>query len=96
MKLSIGSILNMTPADGPWEIAFDLGAETDTVVAPVIGWATVVGAHMNDGTVHTELKPAFVWGDMVWTEMDLRDHTPGLGPVTLRHATLPATAGPFA
>lgn len=96
MKLSIGSILNMTPADGPWEIAFDLGAETDTVVAPVIGWATVVEAHMSDGTTSTAIQPAFVWGDMVWTEHELRVHTPGLGAITLRHATLPATAGPFA
>lgn len=96
MNLSTGSVLNMAPAHGPWEIAFDLGGETGTVACPVIGWATVVIARMTDGTAHTEIKPAFVWGDMVWTETDLREHTPGLCNVTLRHATTPATAGPFA
>jgi hypothetical protein len=95
MKLSTGSTLSLAPATG-WEIAFDLAGETGAVVCPVIGWATVVAAHMNDGTVSTEIKPAFVWGDMVWTEADLREHTPGLGLITLRHATTPATAGPFA
>ncbi|MGW3936469.1 hypothetical protein [Streptomyces phaeochromogenes] len=95
MRLTIGSIVNMTPAPGPWEIAFDPDGGSDMVVCPVIGWATVVTAHMKDASVHTELKPAFVWGDMVWTETELREHTPGLGGITLRHATIPATAGPW-
>lgn len=96
MKLGIGSTLNMAPASGPWEIAFDLGDgdEIQVAVCPVIGWATVVTAHLDDGTAHTELQPAFVWGDGVWTESELREHTPGLGHLTLRHATLPGTAGP--
>ncbi|MDX3555311.1 hypothetical protein PV729_26690 [Streptomyces europaeiscabiei] len=96
MKLSIGSVLNMTPVTAAWEIAFDIGGETGTVVCPVIGWATVVSSLMKDGTAHTEIKPAFVWGDMVWTEADLREHTPDLRGITLRHPTLPGIAGPSA
>ncbi|WP_432132727.1 hypothetical protein [Streptomyces tendae] len=86
MNIATGSILNMTPADNDWVVAFGLEGEPDDVVCPVIGWATVVQAHMKDGTVHTEVKPAFVWGDMVWTETELREHTPGLKRVQIRRA----------
>ncbi|MFK0154615.1 hypothetical protein ACIQVK_21390 [Streptomyces sp. NPDC090493] len=95
MKLDIGSILNMTPETGGWEFVFDLG-DAETVVCPVIGWATVVTAHLNDGTVHTEIKPAFVWGDLVWTEPELHEHAAGVTGITLRHPRIPATAGIFA
>ncbi|MFJ4987920.1 hypothetical protein ACIP9H_29465 [Streptomyces sp. NPDC088732] len=94
MNLTVGSVTNMAPANADWHIAFDLGGDSDIVVCPVIGWATVVTARMEDGAVITEIQPAFVWGGQVWTEAELRVHAPGLGSVSLRHPHLAATAGP--
>ncbi|MEU1302817.1 hypothetical protein [Streptomyces shenzhenensis] len=93
MKLTTGSVLNMTPAGHDWVVAFDLGGETGEVVCPVIGWATVVTADFKDGTVHTEVKPAFVWGDMVWTESELREHAPEITSfeIRAREITRPVT-----
>lgn len=85
MNIATGSTLNMAPAGHDWVIAFNEGDETGPeVVCPVIGWATVVVAHLNDGTVSTEVKPAFVWGDMVWTENELREHSPELRAFDIR------------
>ncbi|MFD4524858.1 hypothetical protein ACFWP7_13220 [Streptomyces sp. NPDC058470] len=85
MKLSIGSTVNMTPApNGVWSAVFQLAPDSDIELCPVIGWATVVVAHLKDGTVSTEVKPAFVWGDMVWTENELREHSPELTAFDIR------------
>ncbi|MFJ9903941.1 hypothetical protein ACIRVK_13720 [Streptomyces sp. NPDC101152] len=84
MKIATDSIISLAPTGPDWVVAFDLGGETGEVVCPVIGWATVVQAHMQDGSVVTEIKPAFLWGDLVWIENELRDHTPDLGYVEVR------------
>lgn len=84
MKIETGNVINVSSCNPDWLVAFDLGGETGEVVCPVVGWATVVQAHMQDGGVTTEVKPAFLWGDMVWVESELRDHTPGLGHVEIR------------
>jgi hypothetical protein len=79
MKLSTGSIVTMAPApSGAWAVTFQLSTDGAIEFCPVIGWATVVTAHLKDGTVSTELQAAFVWGDQVWTERDLREHSPEL------------------
>jgi hypothetical protein len=87
MNIATGSVLNMAPAAPDWVVAFDLGGESGEVVCPVIGWATVVQSRMKDGTAHTDVKPAFLWGDIVWTEAELREHTPGLKGVEIRRAS---------
>ncbi|MFJ6566452.1 hypothetical protein ACIQNU_03470 [Streptomyces sp. NPDC091292] len=84
MKITTGSVITMTPVAPGWVVIFDQGGEVGEVTCPVIGWATVVNAHLNDGTVHTEIKPAFLWGDMVWTEHDLREHAPEITRVEIR------------
>ena len=84
MNIAKGNVINMAPAGHDWTITFDVGDETGEVVCPVIGWATVAQAHMKDGTVTTAVEPVFVWGSMVWTESELREHTPGLGGIEIR------------
>lgn len=84
MNIAIGSVINMTPASAGWDIAFDLGGETGEVVCPVIGWATVVQSRTKAGNANTVVQPAFVWGDQVWTETELREHTPDLGGIAIR------------
>lgn len=75
MIIATGSVLNVAPAGHDWVIAFDHGDETQPeIVCPVIGWATVVEAHLNDGTATTCLQPAFLHLDMVWTPNELREH----------------------
>ncbi|MER8004959.1 hypothetical protein [Streptomyces sp. NPDC094149] len=75
MNIATGSVLNMAPAGNDWVIAFDYGDETaPEIVRPVIGWATVVEAHLSDGTATTCLQPAFLYLDMVWTPTELREH----------------------
>lgn len=92
MNIATGNVINLTAAAPDWVVAFDIGGETGEVVCPVIGWATVAEAEMTDGTVSTCVQPAFLWGDMVWTPTELREHTPGLSGVEIRareitHAT---------
>lgn len=75
MKIATGSILNMAPAGHDWVIAFDCGDETvPEVICPVIGWATVVEAHLTDGTASTVVQPAFLYLDTIWTPNELREH----------------------
>lgn len=74
MKIGIGSVINMAPAGHDWVIAFDQDRETGEVICPVVGWATVVRAHLKDGTTTTDIHAAFLWGSTVWTEMDLIEH----------------------
>jgi hypothetical protein len=85
MNIATGSILNMAPAGHDWVIAFDEGDETaPEIVCPVVGWATVVQSRMNDGTVHTEIAPAFLYVDMVWTPTELREHNPAASGFEIR------------
>lgn len=83
MKIETGNVINLTACAPDWVVAFNLGGETGEVICPVIGWATVVEAHLTDGTTSTAVQPAFLWGDMVWTPSELREHTPGLGSVEI-------------
>jgi hypothetical protein len=84
MKIATGNVINMAAAAPDWVVAFNIGGETDEIVCPVFGWATVVETHLNDGTVTTAIEPAFLWGDMVWTSTELREHTPGLSGIEIR------------
>jgi hypothetical protein len=85
MNIATGSILNMAPAGHDWVIAFDEGDETQPeIVCPVIGWATVVEARLNDGTVSTCIQPAFLYVDMVWTPSELREHNPAASGFEIR------------
>lgn len=77
MNIATGSILNMTPAGHDWVIALDCGdATVPEVIRPIVGWATVIDAHLTDGTVTTSIQPAFLHLDMVWTPAELREHAP--------------------
>ena len=85
MNIATGSILNMAPAGHDWVIAFNEGDETQPeIVCPVIGWATVVEAHLNDGTAATCVQPAFLYVDMVWTPNELREHNPAASGFEIR------------
>ncbi|MGW0933631.1 hypothetical protein [Streptomyces sp. NPDC002666] len=84
MNINTGNVINLIPATPDWVVAFNIGGETGEVVCPVIGWATTVEAHLPDGKVATCVEPAFVWGEMVWTPTELREHTPGLSGVATR------------
>ncbi|MEH0627902.1 hypothetical protein [Streptomyces stelliscabiei] len=83
MKIAPGNVINMTTAAPGWHFAFDLG-EGAEIVCPLIGWATVVEAHMNDGTATTRVEPAFVWSQQVWTLSALREHAPTLDAYDIR------------
>ncbi|MEV8552589.1 hypothetical protein AB0L04_22570 [Streptomyces glaucescens] len=76
MKIAAGSVINIAPATPDWVVVLNEGNSED-ITCPVIGWATVVQAHMNDGTVATTIEPAFLWGEQVWTESDAREHSTG-------------------
>ncbi|MBW8701858.1 hypothetical protein MBT84_19820 [Streptomyces sp. MBT84] len=84
MDIAIGSVINMTPANIVWDVAFDLGGETGEVVCPVVGWATVVQSRTKAGNANTVVQPAFIWGDQVWTETDLREHAPDVKRFEIR------------
>lgn len=85
MNIATGSVLNMAPAGHDWVIAVDLGDETGPeIVCPVIGWATVVEAHLSDGTATTCVQPAFLYVDMVWTPNELREHNPAASGFEIR------------
>lgn len=107
MNIAPGSVANVAPVpDGAWNVTFKLSADSGLEVCPVVGWATVVTSVTEAGAAHTEVKPAFLWGDMVWTEHDLREHSPefagfriqrpfdGLADAakTLGHSTVTETA----
>ncbi|MFD3929560.1 hypothetical protein [Streptomyces sp. NPDC058614] len=89
MKIAIGCALNIAPAGHDWVVSFDLGGETEKVVCPVIGWATVVRGHLNDGTTTTDVRPAFLWDQQVWTEMDLIEHAPTHSDFEIRVREIP-------
>ncbi|MEU5707903.1 hypothetical protein [Streptomyces flaveolus] len=75
MNIAPGSIASITPIpDGTWNVVFKSDEDSGWEVCPVIGWATVVTSATADGAAHTDVQPAFLWGDMVWTESDLREH----------------------
>lgn len=76
MKIAAGSVINIAPTAPDWIVILSEG-DSEDIICPVIGWATVVQAHMNDGTVATSVEPAFLWGDQVWTETDAREHSTG-------------------
>jgi len=84
MNIATGSILNMAPAGHDWVIAFDFIDDSPEIVCPVIGWATVVEAHLTDGTATTGVQPVFLYLDMLWTPSQLREHTPELGAYNVR------------
>ena len=85
MNIATGSILNMTPAGNDWVVAFDHGDETEPeIVCPVIGWATVVDAHLNDGTATTSIQPVFLYLDVLWTPNELREHDYEVGLCSVR------------
>lgn len=93
MNIATGSVLNMAPAGHDWVIAFDEGDETQPeIVCPVIGWATVVDAHLTDGTAATSLQPAFLYVDMVWTPNELREHNPAVTGFEIRAREIPGAA----
>ncbi|MFF2384066.1 hypothetical protein [Streptomyces sp. NPDC058108] len=75
MNIATGSILNLAPCTPDWVVALDYGNETEPeIVCPVIGWATVIEAHLTDGTATTAVQPAFLYLDTVWTPTELREH----------------------
>lgn len=77
MIIANGNVISVSATSPDWVVAFDLGDKAE-IVAPVIGWATLAQAVLNDGSATTRVEPAFLWGDMVWTETELREHSPGL------------------
>ncbi|MEV7387203.1 hypothetical protein [Streptomyces sp. NPDC091215] len=77
MEFATGSVVSVAPCAPDWVIALDCGDETvPEVIRPIIGWATVVDAHLTDGTATTSIHPAFLHLDMVWTPAELREHAP--------------------
>lgn len=92
MNIATGSILNMAPAGHDWVIVFDYGhEETEDLVCPVIGWATIVSAVDSTGAATTSIQPAFLHLDMVWTPAELRehDHEVGVWNIRAREITRP-------
>ncbi|MDX3582973.1 hypothetical protein [Streptomyces europaeiscabiei] len=71
-----------------WEVAFKPSPEAKTEACPVIGWATVV-ISANENGAYTEVRPAFLWGDTVWTEFDLAEHAPDFVGYSLRRPRSP-------
>ncbi|MEU9894264.1 hypothetical protein ACIBCS_27925 [Streptomyces phaeochromogenes] len=93
MNIATGSVLNMAPAGHDWVIAFDEGDETlPEIVCPVVGWATVVEARLNDGTATTCVQPAFLYVDMVWTPNELREHNATVSGFEIRARVIPGAA----
>ncbi|MEU1559484.1 hypothetical protein ABZ504_03060 [Streptomyces mirabilis] len=86
MNIATGSVINMAPAGHDWAIAFDFIDDSPEIVCPVVGWATTVLAHLNDGTIATSVQPVFLYVDMLWTPAELREHTPELGAYNVRRA----------
>ncbi|WP_306186935.1 hypothetical protein [Streptomyces sp. MK5] len=76
MIIANGNVISIAAAAPDWVAVLSEGNSED-ITCPVIGWATVVQAHMNDGTVTTSVEPAFLWGEQVWTETDAREHSTG-------------------
>lgn len=84
MIIAKGHVINLAPAGHDWVVAFDLGDETGETVCPVVGWATVARAALNDGSTTTEVEPAFLWGNQVWIETDFREHAPNFSGFEIR------------
>jgi len=82
MNIATGNVIRVSAASPDWVVTFDLGDEAE-IVAPVVGWATVMQAWTSEGDT-TRIEPAFLWGDMVWTETELREHSPGLSAFEIR------------
>ncbi|MFE2132262.1 hypothetical protein ACFW9X_03285 [Streptomyces sp. NPDC059466] len=92
MNIATGSILSVAPAGNDWVIAFDEGDGTTPTIRPIIGWATVVEAHLNDGSATTCIQPAFLHVDMVWTPNELREHNPAVSGFEIRARVNPGAA----
>ncbi|WP_405549513.1 hypothetical protein OG215_25145 [Streptomyces globisporus] len=87
MNIATGNVISVAPAAPmDWVVAFNLDGD-DEIVCLVVGWATVVTAHLKDGTAATAIEPAFFWADTVWTSSELREHTPGLSGIEIRPNT---------
>lgn len=82
MNIATGSILNLAPAGADWTVVFHHG-DTEQIICPVIGWATVVDAHLTDGTATTSIQPAFLYLDTIWTPAELREHDFEVSAITI-------------
>jgi len=89
MKIANGNVISMAPAQPGWTVAIDLGGSEPEPPCPLVGWATVIQTHLKDGTTTTVIEPAFLWGQQVWIETDLREHAPDKVVLDIRP---PATA----
>lgn len=77
MNIAPRNVISIAPlAHESWEVVFKPTPEADLQHCPVVGWATVVAATDDIGTIQTVVLPAFVWGGQVWTEHDLAEHAP--------------------
>lgn len=77
MKIAPGSVAAFATAQPGWTVTIRWGGEEPKIeTGPVVGWATVVSAHLNDGTTSTLIQPAFILGGDVITESELREHSP--------------------
>lgn len=74
MRIAPGSVINLAPAPAGWTVTVYLGGdESRAQTFPIIGWATVVGAHLNDGTTTTTVQAAFNYNGEIFTEAELRE-----------------------
>ncbi|MGP4048757.1 hypothetical protein [Streptomyces sp. 2A115] len=89
MNIATGSVLNMAPAGHDWVVVFDHGDSSEEITCPVIGWATVIDAHLIDGTATTSVQPVFLYVDMLFTPNELREHDFEVQGVEIRARVLP-------
>ncbi|MEU3836113.1 hypothetical protein [Streptomyces microflavus] len=76
MNIAPANAISVAPTAPGWEVSFNF-ADGEDIVRPVIGWATVATSRDESGETTTSIEPAFVWLHKVWTETDVREHTPG-------------------
>ncbi|MFJ7229820.1 hypothetical protein ACIQVF_09775 [Streptomyces tendae] len=75
MKIATGNVHHVAPCPPGWLVVLNNGADQEQeIVCPLIGWATVVEAHLADGTTSTAVQPAFLYLNTVWTPGELREH----------------------
>ncbi|CAM5714852.1 hypothetical protein SVIOM342S_07646 [Streptomyces violaceorubidus] len=58
MKIATGNVHHVAPCPPGWLVVLNNGADQEQeIVCPLIGWATVVEAHLADGTTSTADSP---------------------------------------
>ncbi|MFD7746734.1 hypothetical protein ACFV2V_13740 [Streptomyces sp. NPDC059698] len=67
MTYAMHATVALAPAEPGWSVTVTDLSDGDTIVCPVVAWASVVTGLDDTGATQTELFPAFFAHGRIWT-----------------------------